>query len=169
MHYCIQVRVTLGKEGGDQPPPSHEYTGSLSANMFQDGLEEWITEAVVLALREAILFFGWWSLKEGIPLGDPRDVGFNLASPVNWARREAQVEMMVSTVQEGHQAIADAIMEKTTKARGPPRNNNDKPDPYNIKECMQSLEEGASKVGVKNGDASNPWEIAEECSFSMCG
>ena len=32
---------------------------------------------------------------------------------------EAQVEMMVSTVQEGHQAIADAIIEKRIKARGP--------------------------------------------------
>ena len=37
------------------------------------------------------------------------DVGFYLGSPVNWARREAQVEMMVSTVEEGHQAITDTI------------------------------------------------------------
>ena len=58
MHYCIQVRVTLGEGGGDQPPPSLVLTGSLIAIMFQDGLEEQITEAVVLALREAILFFG---------------------------------------------------------------------------------------------------------------
>ena len=44
---------------------------------------------------------------------------------------------MVGTVQEDHQAIADAIMEKRTKARGrmPLRNTKDKPDPtaaYNI-------------------------------------
>ena len=93
MLYYIQVRVMLGEGGGDQPPPSHAWTGSLIVNMFQDGLEEWITEAVVLAPGEVILFFRWWLLKEGIPLGNARDVGFCFAGPVNWARREAQVEM----------------------------------------------------------------------------
>ena len=43
------------------------------------------------------------------------DSGFS--GPVNWAGREAQVEMAVITVQEGHRAIADAVMEKKTKAR----------------------------------------------------
>ena len=33
--------------------------------------------------------------------GPPKDVGFHLGSPVNWAGREAQVEMMVSTVWKG--------------------------------------------------------------------
>ena len=105
MHYCIQVRVTLGKGGGDQSPPSHAWTSLLIADMFQDGLEEWITEPVVLPPRETILFFRWQSLKEGLPIGDARDVGFHLGGPVNWARREDQVEMTASTVQEGHWAI----------------------------------------------------------------
>ena len=70
----------------------------LIANLFQDGLEEWITKAIVLASEEVILFFGWHLLKDWLPLGDTRDVGFHLGSPINWARREAQVEMMVSTV-----------------------------------------------------------------------
>ena len=88
------------------------------ANMFQDGLKEWKSEAVVLAPGEVILFFGWRWLKEGLLLGNARDAGFHLAGPVNWAGIETQVEMMVSTVQEGHWAIADAVMEKRTKARG---------------------------------------------------
>ena len=127
------LRVTLG-EGGDQPPPPHAWTSLLIADMFLDGLEEWITEAVVLAPKEVILFFGWQLLREELPLGDARDVGFDLGSPVNWARREAQVEMMMSTLQESHQTITDAIMEKRTKARGasmPQMNNEDKPDPCN--------------------------------------
>ena len=33
--------------------------------MFEDGLEERITEAVVLPPRETILFCGWWSFKGG--------------------------------------------------------------------------------------------------------
>ena len=84
-------------------------------NMLQDGLEEWITEAVVLAPGEAILFFRWWLLKEGLPLGDARDVGFHVPGPVNWAGREAQVEMTVSMkhcTARSCQAIADAVSGK---------------------------------------------------------
>ena len=55
--FCIQARVTLGEGGGDNPPPPYAWTGSLIANMFQDGLEEQIIEAVVLAPGEAVLFF----------------------------------------------------------------------------------------------------------------
>ena len=58
-------------------------------------------------------------LKERLSLGDARDVGFCLGGPVNWAGREAQGEKMVITVQEGCQAIADAVVEKKTMARGP--------------------------------------------------
>ena len=54
MCYCIQVRVTIGEGGGDQPPPPHAWTFWLIADMFQDGLEEQITEAVVLTPGEAI-------------------------------------------------------------------------------------------------------------------
>ena len=39
-------------------PTSHAWSGLLIADMFQDGLEEWITKAVVLVPGEAILFFG---------------------------------------------------------------------------------------------------------------
>ena len=41
---------------------------------------------------EVNLFFGWESLKEGLPLGNARDAGFSWASPVNWAWREAQLD-----------------------------------------------------------------------------
>ena len=36
------------REGGDHPLPSDAWSGLLIAEMFQDGLEEWIMEAVVL-------------------------------------------------------------------------------------------------------------------------
>ena len=47
--------MTLGVGRGDQPPSPHTWTSSLIADMFQDGLEEQITEAVVLAPRQVIL------------------------------------------------------------------------------------------------------------------
>ena len=57
--YCVHVGVTLGEGGGDQPPPSHAWSGLLIADMFQEGLKEQITKAVVLAPGEAVLIFGW--------------------------------------------------------------------------------------------------------------
>ena len=104
---------------GDQPPPPHAWSSLLIADMLQKGIKEEITEAVVLALREAILFFGWQSHKEGHPLEGARDVGFCLMDPTSWAGRTAQVEATVGTVQEGHHAIAEAVIENRTKARGP--------------------------------------------------
>ena len=58
MHYCIHIKVILREGRGDQPPPSHAWSGSLIVDLFQEGLEEWITKAVVLDPGKAILFFG---------------------------------------------------------------------------------------------------------------
>ena len=51
--------------GGDQPPPSQAWSGSLIANILQESRDQ-ITKAVVLVPGEVILFFGRWSLKEGL-------------------------------------------------------------------------------------------------------
>ena len=50
--------------------------------------------------------------QRGTPYTSARDAGFSLTGPINWAGRTAQVEANANTVQEGHQAIADAVMEK---------------------------------------------------------
>ena len=74
---------------------------------------------MVLALEEAILFFGRYLCKEGLLYRNTKDIELSLRGPVNWAWRTVQVEATVHTVQEGCQAIADAIIEKKMKARGP--------------------------------------------------
>ena len=43
---------------GNHPLPSHAWSGLLIADVFQDGFKEKITEAVVIAPGEAILFLG---------------------------------------------------------------------------------------------------------------
>ena len=43
--------------------------------------------------------------------------GFSLTGPVIWARRTVQVELTANSVQEGHQVIVHAVMERT-KGRG---------------------------------------------------
>ena len=128
--------------------------------MFQDGLEEGITEAVVLAPGEAVFF--WMTIAQrGVPLGNTRNVGFHLAGPGNWAGREAQVGMMVSTVQDVHWAIAYAVVEKKTIARQPgcpqetTKINQTPTVAHNIEQRMQGLEEDASKVEVSNSNKSN--------------
>ena len=78
-----------------------------------------ITKAVVLAPREAILFFGRHSCREGLLCRKAKDVELTLRGPVNWAGRTVQVEVTTNTVQEGHQAIMGAVMEKKTKASRP--------------------------------------------------
>ena len=95
------------------------WINSLITDIFQESLEERITKPVVLASGEAILFFGRQSLKEGLPHGKARDVAFSVAGPVIWAGRQAHVKTTVNAVQEGHSAIADAVVEKGMKAQGP--------------------------------------------------
>ena len=149
VHYFIHIRVTLGKGGGNQPPPIHAWSGSLVVGMLQEGLEEQITEAVVPALREAILFFGWQSHKEGLPLEGTRDIGFCLMDLTSWSSMAAQVEVTVSTVQEGCHAFAEAVIEKRTKARSPRhthRRTKAMKTPaaaYNVEEWIGGMEEVA--------------------------
>ena len=67
----------LGDIGGDQPPPSQAWGGCLITNILQEAWpEDWITEAMVLSLGEAILFFSRHSRNEGLPYHRARDVEF---------------------------------------------------------------------------------------------
>ena len=69
--------------------------------------------------------------------------------------------MMVHSVQEGHQAITDVIVEKRTKAKGPGhpqgmmKTNWIPTMTSNIREWMWTLEEDASKPEVRNDKVSN--------------
>ena len=129
--------------------------------MFQEGLKEQITKAVVLAARQAILFFGWWSHKEGLPLGNARDVGLSLVGPISWASRAAQVAATVNTVQEGHWAIAEVVVERRTKARGPGhphgmmKETRTPAAAYDVKEWMWGMKEVATKGEVRKGGVVN--------------
>ena len=45
---------------------------------------------MVLAPGAAILFFGRWLHKEGLPFRSARDIGFGLTGPLNWVGRTVQ-------------------------------------------------------------------------------
>ena len=80
-----------------------------------------------------------------------------MTGPIKWAGRTVHVEATINTVQEGHQAIADAIMEKRTKARGPGHPHRrmkvmrTPTTTYDILEWMQGVEEDAPKGEMRNG------------------
>ena len=132
-HYCIQVRMTLGEGGSDHPQPPHALTGSLIADMFQDGFEEWITGAVVLAHGEVILLFWWHLLKVGLLLGNAWDSGILLRWPsqLGWERGSGKNDGEYCPWRS--LSLHRCIVEKRTKAKGarlPPRNGEDKTDPH---------------------------------------
>ena len=94
--------------------------GWLIADILQEAcLGDQITDAVVVAPGEAILFFGRYLLREGLSYRNAQDVKLGLTGPVNWAGRMAQVKVTTNTVQEGCQAIANTILEKRSRASGP--------------------------------------------------
>ena len=75
-------------------------------------------------MGEAILFFRRHLHKEGLLYRNAKDIELSLRALVNWAERTVQLQATVTTVQEGHQAIVDAIMEKKNeglRAWAPPR------------------------------------------------
>ena len=120
MHYCIQVGVTLGEGRGDQLPPLQAWNGLLITNILQETCpRDCITESVVLALGEAILFFGRHSCNEGLLYCDAQDIEHGLMGSITWTGRTAQVEATVKTIQEGCRTIEDAVPERKMKDRGP--------------------------------------------------
>ena len=94
-------------------------------------------------------------------MGNARDIGFSLKGPISWAGGAAQVEVTLNTVQEGCPAIADAIVEKRTKARGPGhpyrmmKVMRTPTAAYDIEEWMQGDGRGCSQRDVRKGDAVN--------------
>ena len=85
-HYCIHMRVTLGEGRGNQTPPSHKWNGLLIADILQEACPgDHITKPVVLALGEAILFFGRHSHNDGLHFRNVQDVELGLRCSITWA------------------------------------------------------------------------------------
>ena len=83
--------------------------------------------------------------------------------------------MMVSTVHKGHQVIADAVVEKRTKARRPEhpqgtmKTNQTPTAVYIIEEWIQGLEKDTSEVDVIKMAMQVIMGLSSECSFSAYG
>ena len=54
--YCLEIHVTLTKDGGTTPPPPHAWQTPMVEGMLQDG-KSGLTKAVVTGPGQAILFY----------------------------------------------------------------------------------------------------------------
>ena len=78
-----------------------------------------LTEAVVTGPGRVILFYGRRLMGEGLKTDEARDAAFLLTGAGTWVGKSAYLTTNPMTIQEGKQAIAQAISDNRVKARGP--------------------------------------------------
>ena len=114
---CLEMHVTLTEELGAVPPPSHSQMASLVEDMLHD-IRIGLTKAVVTGVGRAVLFYGRHSLGEGLTADEVRDATFLLTRAGTWVGKLAYLTTDPMTIQEGQQAITQAITDCHMKARG---------------------------------------------------
>ena len=60
-----------------------------------------LTEAIVTGLGRAVLFYGRWSMGEGLSLGEVRDATFTLTGAGTWVGKPTYLAADPLTIQEG--------------------------------------------------------------------
>ena len=116
--HCLEIPVTLTEELGAVPLPSHSWMAPLVEDMLHD-IRSCLTKAVVTGLGRAFLFYGRHSLKECLTTDEARDAGFLLTGAGTWVGKLAYLPADPMTIQEGWQAIAQAVTDHWVKAREP--------------------------------------------------
>ena len=76
------------------------------------------TKAVVTGPGRAVLFYGRCSMGENLTADRARDATFLLTGAGMWVGKLAYLTADPMTIQEGRQAIAQAIMDCQVKVRG---------------------------------------------------
>ena len=85
-------------------PPSHSWVAPLVEDMLHD-IRTSLTEAVVTGPGRAVLFYGRYSLGEGLTT----DKAFLLTGAGTWVGKLAYLAVAPMTIQEDQQAIAQAV------------------------------------------------------------
>ena len=134
--YCLEIQVILTKDGGATPPLPHAWQAAVVEDMLQDG-KSGLTEAVVMGLCWAILFYGRQSLGEGLSLSDMWDTMFTLSGAISWVGKQAQLSANTLSLLEGQQLIAQAITKWCIEARGPGHANSHLPALLPFRFCNQ--------------------------------
>ena len=108
MKYCLEIHVTLTEELGAIPLPSQSWMAPLVEDMLWDA-RTGLTKAVVTGQGRPVLFYGRYSMGEGLTMGKARDATFLLTGAGTWVGKPAYLTADSMTIQEGKRAIAQAI------------------------------------------------------------
>ena len=106
--HCLEIHVTLTEELGAVPPPSHSQMAPLMEDMLCD-IRTRLTEAVVTGPGRAVLFYGRCSMGDGLTADEARDAAFLLTGEGMWVEKSAYLTADPMKIQEGQQAIAQAV------------------------------------------------------------
>ena len=100
MKHCLDICVTLTKELGAVPPPSHSWMTPLVEDILLD-IRTSLTEAMVKGPARAVLLYGRCSLGEGLTADEARDATFLLTGGGTWVGKPAYLTTDPMTIQEG--------------------------------------------------------------------
>ena len=117
MKYCLEIEVTLTRELGEVPPPSHSWMAPLVEDMLHEA-RIGLTKAVVNGPGRAVLFYGRCSMGEGLKADEARDATFLLTGAGTWVGKSTYLTVDPVTIQEGKRAIAQALTANRIKVRG---------------------------------------------------
>ena len=98
--HCLGIHVTLTEETGATPAPAHACMVPMVEDMLCHG-RTGLTKAIVMGPSQAVLFYGRWSLGEGLTLGEVRDTIFTLTGACTWVGKPAHLATDTLTIQEG--------------------------------------------------------------------
>ena len=76
--YCLEIQVTLPKEGGATSPSPHAWQAPVVEHMLCDG-KSGLTEVIVMGTGCPVLFYCRQSLGGGLSLGEVQDAMFTLS------------------------------------------------------------------------------------------
>ena len=108
----------IGRRIGGSTPPSLSWMVPLVEDMLHDTRTR-LTKAVVIGPGRAVLFYGRCPMGEGLSTDEARDATFLITGAGMWVGKSAYLATDPMTIQEGRQAIAQAITDCRVKARGP--------------------------------------------------
>ena len=100
IRFCLEIHVTLTKELGAVPPPSHSWMAPLVGEGQHD-VRTSLTTEVVTGPGRVVLFYGRHSPGEGLTTDEARDATFLLTRVGTWIGKPAYLATDPMKIQEG--------------------------------------------------------------------
>ena len=98
MKHCLEICVTLTEEFVAVLPPSHSWMAPLMEDMLCNARIR-LTIAVVTGPGRAVLFYGRYSMGEGLTTDEARDATFLLTGTGMWVGKSAYLAADPMTIQ----------------------------------------------------------------------